>query len=372
MRVVHVSKVTGIAGSEGHLIRLLPGLTTRGVDARMVVLEEPRRPVDGFCEVLEEHGVPVRRIPISRHLDPLLMGRLTRALRQVQPDLVHTHLLHADLYGLVAARRAGVPHAISSRHNDDSFRHHRVIKWANGAAMRRADRVITISHALERFVREVEEIDPDKVLTVHYGLEPPPSSPDARQQARQKLGYEGDDTLVGVFGRLVQQKGIDVLLEAFPIVRECHPDARLVVVGEGSLRADLEQQAARLGLDDAVTFTGWIENGRALMPACDLVVVPSRWEGFGLVTLEAMGYSLPIVASRTSALPEIVQHDKTGLLVPPEDPRALAGAINSLLSNPIRAQSLGKAGYRRLVTDFTVDKMVKATLEVYADVVADD
>jgi glycosyltransferase involved in cell wall biosynthesis len=372
MRVAHISKVTGIAGSEGHLIRLLPGLIERGVDAQMIVLEEPRRPVDRFCEALVERGVPVRRVPISRHLDPLLLGRVTRALRQIQPDLVHTHLLHADLYGLIAARRAGVPHAISSRHNDDSFRHHRFIKWANGAAMRRADRVITISHALERFVCEVEEIDPDRVLTVHYGLEPPSPSPDARQQARQRLGYEGDGMLVGVFGRLVWQKGIDVLLAAFPTVRECHPEARLVVVGEGTLRADLERQAAGLGLGDAVMFTGWVENGRALMPACDLIVVPSRWEGFGLVTLEAMGYSLPIVASWTSALPEIVQHDKTGLLVPPEDPTALASAINSLLSSPIRARSFGKAGYRRLVTDFTVDKMVEATLQVYADVVADD
>jgi len=238
--------------------------------------------------------------------------------------------------------------------------------------MQRADRVITISHALERFVREVEEIDPDKVLTVHYGLEQPPSAPDARGQARQQLGYEDDKVLVGVFGRLVRQKGIDVLLEAFPAVCERHPDARLVVVGEGSLRGDLERQAARLGLGDVVMFTGWIENGQALMPACDLIVVPSRWEGFGLVTLEAMGHSLPIVASRTSALPEIVQHDKTGLLVPPEDPAALASTINSLLDNPKRARSFGKAGYRRLGTDFSVDKMVEATLKVYADVVADD
>ena len=97
MRVTHVSKVTGIAGSEGHLLRLLPGLIARGIDAQMIVLEEPRRPVDQFCEELAARGVPSRRIPISRHLDPFLLGRLTRALRQLQPDIVHTHLLHADL-----------------------------------------------------------------------------------------------------------------------------------------------------------------------------------------------------------------------------------------------------------------------------------
>jgi glycosyltransferase involved in cell wall biosynthesis len=368
MRVIHLSKVTGIAGSEGHLLRLLPGLVQHGLDVHMLVLEDPRFPADSFCEALQSQKVQAERIPIRSHLDPLLPGRLTRRLAALQPDLVHTHLLHADLYGLPAARRAGVPHAISSRHNNDAFRHNPLIKWINRRAMRHASRVITISHALARFVKEVEGIADYKVMTVHYGLEAPEQAASLRETARADLGYTEDIPLVGVFGRLVHQKGIDTLLRAFATVRHNQPQAVLLVVGDGPLRTGLEQQARDLNLSDAVTFTGWIDQARRLMPACDVIVVPSRWEGFGLVTLEAMGCALPLVASRTSALPEIINEGETGFLVEPDNPPELAQAINRLLADPSLARNLGQAGYDRLVTHFSIEKMVNATLDVYSEV----
>ncbi len=367
MRVVHISKVTGISGSEGHLLRLLPGMAARGVEVSMVVLEDPRYPCPAFCQALEAHHIEVTRLPIRGHLDPGLRGCLVHHLRAHRPDLVHTHLLHADLYGLHAARRAKVPYAISSRHNNDAFRHNAVIKWLNRRAMRQVDRVITISQALEHFVREVEGIGPEKIVTVYYGLEAPPSKGD-RLAARETLGERAEVPLVGFFGRLVGQKGVDVLLDAFPSVRAAHPEARLVIVGDGPLRADLERRVRTLGMAGAVNFAGWRGAARDIMPACDLIAVPSRWEGFGLVTLEAMGYAIPLVASRTSALPEIVVDGETGILVPPEDPPALAEAICALLSDPPWAAALGRAGYERLVRTFSVEAMIEATLEVYAAV----
>jgi glycosyltransferase involved in cell wall biosynthesis len=368
MRVTHLSKVTGLAGSEGHLLRLLPGLARHGVEGRLIVLEDPRHPVEPFCRALRERGVEVELIAIGGHVDPRLPGHLTRRFRALRPDLVHTHLIHADLYGLGAAARAGVPCAVSSRHNNDAFRYNPVIKWLNRRAMRHAARVITISHALARFVDRVERVDPARIVTVHYGLEAPPSDPEARSKARARLGYAGDGPLAGFFGRLVRQKGVDVLLDAFSHVHRQHPTARLVVVGDGPQRPALEQQARKLGLGEVVTFTGWVEGARDLMPACDLIAVPSRWEGFGLVTLEAMGHACPLIVSQTSALPEIVVDGETGLHVPPEDPAALAGAINDLLADPETARAFGRAGYERLVTVFSVEKMVQATLDVYRDV----
>lgn len=368
MRIVHISKVTGIAGSEGHLLRLLPGLAQQGLEVQMLVLEDSRLPVTAFCEMLQTHNVQVECISIHGHLDPGLPGRLTRRLAALQPDLVHTHLLHADLYGLPAARRASVPYAISSRHNNDAFRHNRLIKWINRRAMRHADRVITISHALAQFVKEIEGIADYKVVTVHYGLEVPEQAANLRETARVSLGYAEDIPLVGVFGRLVRQKGIDTLLRAFTTIRRDQPQARLLVVGDGPLRADLEQQVHDLNLGNAVAFTGWLDQAHRLMPACDVIVVPSRWEGFGLVTLEAMGYALPLVASRTSALPEIINDGQTGFLVKPDNPPELAQAVNQLLADPSLARNFGRAGYDRLVTHFSIEKMVDATLKVYTEV----
>lgn|SRR5574341_72851 len=368
LTVVHISKVTGIAGSENHLLRLLPGLLAQGVEARLIVLEDPRYPVASFRSQMKAKNVAVDVLPIRWHLDPALPGLLTRRLHELHPDIVHTHLIHADFYGLPAARRAGIRYLISSRHNDDAFRRHTLIKWLNRRLMRRAGRVIAISHALARFVREVENVDAGKVVTVHYGLDTPSLPPDACQQARERLGL-GDEPLIGASGRLIRQKGLDVLLDAFAIVRQRHPAARLVILGDGPLRRDLEDRASRLGLAAAVTFTGWRDDARTLTPALDVAVVPSRWEGFGMVTLEAMACAKPLVVSRVSALPEIVVEGQTGLCVPPDDPPALAEAIGQLLANPDHAARMGRAGYDRLVTEFSVEKMVGDTLRVYQDLV---
>ena len=368
MRVIHISKVTGIAGSEGHLLRLLPGLMVQGIDAQMVILEEPERPADSYVAALETRNVPTTRLPIRSHADIQLPGLLRQHFRNAQPDLVHTHLIHADLYGLPAANRAGVAHAISSRHNDDAFRRQPLIRWLNQRAMGKANRVIAISEAVGRFVRNVEGITADKVVTVHYGLEPPKIPLNARADARARLGIANDVLLIGAFGRLVAQKGFDVLLDAAARVREAHPAMQLVIVGDGPLRADLEAQAASLNLGDTVTFAGWIDDARTLMPACDIITVPSRWEGFGLVTLEAMGYSVPLVASRASALPEIIINGETGLLVPPEDARTLADALTRLFADSSLRDQLGKAGCDRLHDTFSVERMVQATLDVYQSV----
>src|SRR5690554_5732964 len=368
MRAVHISKVKGIAGSEQHLLTLLPGLAAHGVEVSMLVLEEADGSAGEFCEALAERGIPARRVPIRGHLDPALPGRLAAELRAARPDLVHTHLLHADLYGLPAARRAGVPHAISSRHNDNPFRRNPVLKLANRLAMRRADRVIAISHALADFVRRVESIEPGKVVTVHYGLEPREYPPDVCETARAAWGIAPDAPLIGYFGRLIEQKGVDVLIEAFARVRREHGRARLVIVGDGDLRPALEEQARVAGVGDAVHFAGWVADAARLMPGCDIIAMPSRWEGFGLVALEAMAAARPLVASRVSALPEIVVDLETGLLVPPGDPAALAEAIAGLLADPAWAQAMGQAGRARLVEAFSPGRMIDETLAVYEDV----
>lgn len=371
MRVLHVSKVKGIAGSERHLLTLLPGLAQQGVDASMLVLEEPGTPVDDFCEALTGCGILAGRLPIRGHMDPGLPGRLTEYIRAAHPDIVHTHLLHADLYGLPAARRAGVRGAVSSRHNDNPFRRNPVLKLLNQRAMRRADRVIAISGALADFVREVEGIPPGRVVTVRYGLEPLDSLSDVRERARAEWDVPAEAPLVGFFGRLIEQKGVDVLLEAWAQVQADYASARLVIVGDGALRDSLEAQARALGVSDSVRFAGWVADAARLMPACDVIVMPSRWEGFGLVALEAMSAARPVVASRVSALPEIVDDLQTGLLVPPGDPAALAEALGGLLADRAWAAALGRAGRERLVREFSVDKMVQATLDVYRNVVND-
>jgi glycosyltransferase involved in cell wall biosynthesis len=369
LRVVHISKVKGIAGSERHLLWLLPALAARGADLRMIVLEDPRVPAIEFCEALESRGVRAETVRIGGHLDASLVGRLVDRLRSIGPDLVHTHLVHADWYGVTAARRAGIA-SVSSRHDNNPFRRRWIVRQVNRRVMRSAARIVAISAAVARFAVDVEGADPASVVTIHYGIEPGPRQvqPDAATRAR--WGIPSDTPVVGVVGRLIEQKGVDVLIEAFPAVLARHPSARLVIVGEGPARPSLERLVVSSRLEGRAMFAGWVRGGTSVMPACDVIVIPSRWEGFGIVALEAMACARPIVASSVDALPEIVVHERTGLLVPGGQPAPLAAAIRDLLDRPGWAAALGEAGRVRLTEDFTVDKMADAHLDLYAQVIS--
>jgi glycosyltransferase involved in cell wall biosynthesis len=363
-RVVHVCKVSGIAGAENHLLSLLPGLAARGLGVHMLVLGSDAE-TSGFRLRLTAAGIASDRVSIRAPLDPVTFRDLTRRLRALRPAIVHTHLIHADLHGQAAALRVPGARRISSRHNTDPFRRRAAVRWLDGRELRRVDRVIAISRAVARFTVEVEGADPAKVRTVPYGLDPALSSPEADRSALRMLGLERAGPLIGMVGRTVPQKGIDVLLEAFPRVLVAHPSARLVVVGDGPQRPALKRRALELGLGDAVRFTGWVDRAANLMSACDVVVIPSRWEGFGMVALEAMAAGRPIVASRVDALEEVVVDGETGVLVPAAEPHALADAVGALLSDPERAAALGRAGRRRLETEFSLERMVGRTVAVY-------
>ena len=166
-------------------------------------------------------------------------------------------------------------------------------------------------------------------------------------------------------GRLVPQKGYDVALRAFASVRERHPDAVLVIAGEGPERTELERLGQELGLGESVRFPGRAGDVAAWLQRAEVLVHPARWEGFGLVLLEAMLASLPVVATRVSAIPEIVVDGETGLLVPANDSVALAAALGHVLDDPALARQLAEAGLARARRDFSVERMATATAEVY-------
>ncbi len=368
-QVIHLSKMTGAAGSEGHLLALLPGLRARGLDARLWILVEPGNPVDEVTTRARSAGVPVERITIRRDLDPLLARDLVRRLRAARPDIVHTHLLHADLYGIPAARRAGVPCIVTSRHNDDRFRRFLPMRWLNRWLWGQVCGGIAISDAIRRFSIEVEGAPHERVRTVHYGLDPaahvPP--PDARRLLRQSLYLPADAVLIGSVSRLIEQKGLAYGLRAFAQVAAEFPGAHYVLAGAGPLRAPLEGAARDLGMAHRVHFLGWRDDAPTVFAALDVLLAPSLWEGFGLVFLEAMAFAVPVISTCVSAIPEVIVDGETGWLVPPADVDALAGALRLALADPAERQRRGERGRTRLEREFTVEAMVERTLALYRE-----
>jgi glycosyltransferase involved in cell wall biosynthesis len=368
-RICHIFKITGVSGSENHLLTLASHLDR----LTFCLLVEREPDLSAYIATLEAIGVEVVRFPIHADLDPLLLWRLVRFLRVQRPDIVHTHLIHGDLYGTLAARLAGVPHVVSTKHNDDAFRQRGFYAWLDRTLARYQNHIITISHHLRRFYVEVEGLPADKISTIHYGLDPGAFLQRVGEGAdvRVELGMPADVPLVGVVGRLTEQKGHVYLLDAFAEVIQALPSAHLLMVGDGELRPALERQAARLGLQGSVTFTGRREDVPRIMMALDVLAMPSLWEGFGLVLLEAMAAGKPVVASRVSAIPEIVADGETGLLVPPKDPVGLARALLILLRHPAQAREMGRRGRQRLEQQFTATCMVEQTRAVYESLIGD-
>jgi len=296
---------------------------------------------------------------------------LRRLLQQWKPDLVHSHLPPAELYTRLAllGHDVRLPLVIT-KHNDEPFYRgpgHRMLgRWV----ARRAMRVIVISDAIRSYMRKHLGLPDDRIRMIHYVIDGRPfASVDerARQQLRAEWGARDNDMIVGTIARLVPQKALHVLLEAFARYRAIgRRQARLVIVGRGPLLAELKEAARRIDLADAVVWAGFREDIPALLRAFDVFALTSAYEGFGLVLLEAMAAGRPIVATAVSAIPEIVQDGQTGMLCRPGDGEAVARALLRLEDAEFRAR-LGENGMARAREHFTLDRMADATLAAYRE-----
>ena len=360
MKVLHLIKVQGIGGAEQHLLQLLPALRERDIDARVLSLDAG---VDAerFHRALDDRGVPWRRVATGLDISPRLAGAVVKATRAERPDLLHTHMVHGDIYGSLAANVLRVPF-VSSRHNDDRYLLG-PFRYVDRAFMKRVRRLIAISDSVREFLVRAG-LPGEKLVTIHYGLDELPAAPS--EVTPDQAGIPAGSPLVLAIGRLIEQKDHATLLRAFARVRQDHPSARLAILGWGALEAQTRALAAELGLADVVLLPGRVEP-RAWLERADVFAHTSRWEGFGIVLLEAMLAGLPVVATRVSAVPEIVADGQTGVLVEVGDSAAVAAALTGLLNDPTRRDALGKAGLARARAEFSVARMTRRTIDVYRD-----
>ena len=359
MKVLHLHKLTGVSGSEGHLLVLLPALRAAGIDARFLGLDVPGSDAPRFYERLDAAGVPFRSVRCGPDVSPRMARDVIRAVRGERPDLLHTHLVHADVYGAIAAWATRTPY-LSTRHNDDRYLLG-PFRYVDRAFARRARTLIAISEAVRTFLERAGH-DRRKLVTIHYGLDEPASAPSEPTPA--EAGIPADAPLALAVGRLIEQKDHATLLRAFALVRRDVPEARLAILGAGPLEGATRALAVELGVDAAVTLPGRTEI-RDWLERADVFVHTSRWEGFGIVLLEAMLASLPVVATRVSAVPEVVVDGETGALVEAGDAEGVAREVAALLADPERASRLGTAGHARALADFSVARMIERTLAVY-------
>lgn len=366
MHLFHVITSIEKGGAESHLADLARLQARAGHTVTVAYLKG----TPYWADALRTAGVEVVPLGLTAYGHPGPALRLRRRLRTHRPDVVHAHLEPAELYTRLALLGLPGPRLplVTSKHNDTKFWDSagRSLGWLARWVMRRTDRVIAISGAVKRHYVETElRLDPACVDVVPYGLAPADDpGVEARAQAlRARLtGDRSDVRLVGTVARLVRQKALHVQIEALAKLPET---VHLVIVGDGPLRSDLSGLADRLGLGHRVHFEGFQTDVNAYMHAFDVFALSSIYEGFGLVLLEAMAAGRPIVATRVSAIPEVVADGETGRLVPDGDATAFADALSHVLADPV---AMGAAARRRLVTHYSLDAMGRATERVYARV----
>jgi len=362
-RVLHVINTSEEGGGARHLFQLVSRLDPLAFVP--VVATTDHGPLVGR---LEASNVRVVDVDMMRgRIDPRPVVRLRRVLRRGF-DLVHLHGTRAGFFGALALhgvdprpRVVYTVHCLScSRRAPAPVRSFfaRVERFV----AQRADRVISVSERDRRFGVERGIFPPDRTISIPNGIDVatfPASMPEPFSRPERAE--------IVTIARLVRQKGIRFLVEAARHVVDRHRAVRFTVFGDGPERRTLEAQAARLGLGDRLRFAGMATDVVSDLGSCDLFVLPSLWEGMPISLLEAMAAGRPVIATAVSGSSELVIDGETGMLVPPADPRALAAAIDALLRDRAAASAMAAAGRERVRENFSIDRMVGATAEIYRE-----
>jgi glycosyltransferase involved in cell wall biosynthesis len=299
--------------------------------------------------------------------DDRAVRRLTRWMRREEIDLVHAHMYRAEVIGTRAATAAEVPVIMATVH---SSRVRPAADLATLAELTPAiDRLIVPSEAIRRKV-VADGRGGARLAVVPNGIDLSRFAAPSVGAFRAELGLSADARLLGVVARLEPEKGHRYLLDAMPAILAAAPETRLAIVGEGSETDALRARASGLGVADHVVFTGRREDVASITADLTVAVLPSVREAQGISILEAMACRVPVVASGVGGIPEVITSGVDGVLVPPEDPQALAEAVLGLLRDPTERARIGAAGYRTVVERFSIDAQVRRIEALYDEELA--
>lgn len=355
IRIARVIARLNIGGPAQHVIILSAGLDPSRFETLLIAGQE--EPGEGSLrDRALAQGVNLRVLPgLRREIrlgrDLRMLATLLGTFRTLRPHIVHTHTAKAGTLGRLAARLAGVPlilhtfhgHVLQGYFGPATTRLFRLIERGLG---RLSTRILVLSERQRREILALGIGTADRVVVLPLGL-PLQRLLDCqrrRGELRRELALPASAKLVGIVGRLVPIKGHALFLDAAALLSRRRTDVRFLIAGDGELRPALEAQAQELGLAGRIHFLGWRLDLERIYADLDLAALSSYNEGTPVCLLEAMAAGLPVVSTDVGGVADIVEHGKTGLLVPPGDPGALAGAMEAILDDRIRGEEMGAAG----------------------------
>jgi len=368
VRVLHLLDSLSLGGTERNAVRVLRELGVLGVDARLAVFRDGPLRTD-----IEAAGIPLLRLSLSSFYSPALLResrRLVRLVRQERIDLVHAHDRYSNAF-VAVARLLGVrvPTIASKRWDSRADPH--AMRVASRFAFHSATRVLANSAAVARTLTRDEGIASGKIRVIPNFVDDgllEARSADLRAETRAELGIGPDELVIVCVANLRPVKNHLLLLEAVASVRIAIPEVRLLLVGDGSGREELERRADALGLRTVIRFLGQRPDAWRLHAAGDISVLTSDSEGFPNALVEAQALGIPVVATAVGGVGEVVTHEQSGLLVPARDAAGLASAMLTLLDDPFLRAAMGTDARALTRARFGRADVMARLLELYREI----
>lgn len=367
-----------VGGPAIHVVNLNSGLNCNRFES--VLLSGTENPGEGtMLDYALAHGVQPIVIPeivgeaTFKARDLKALSSLVQLLRRVHPDIVHTHTAKAGFVGRVAARLAGVPIVVHTYHGHVlhgyySPRKTDLLRRMEQTLARFTDQIVTVSDLVKRdlVTYKIAPADKIRVIPLGFDLAPFASAHRLRGQFRQEFNLNGEP-LIGIVGRIFPIKNHRLFIDAAARVLQTNSNARFVIVGDGTLRAEIESQARELSISDHILFTGWRQDMPRIYADLDALVVSSDNEGTPVSAIEAMAAGKPVVATWVGGLPDIIKDGETGYLVPPKNADALARGIRRVIDNPSEKARIGQAARAAACERFAVTRLIAETESLYLD-----
>jgi glycosyltransferase involved in cell wall biosynthesis len=355
------------AGVEEHVLDLMSRLDPQRFEISLICTPKLAVALENDLKTLP---VRVHEIKIQGWTDLNSINKLYLLFRSEKFDIVHSHMFKSSFFCTPIARLARIPVIVETDHGREGWRKG-FIKgsyFIDRLIARLTTRIIAVSEACGEYLLNEKKISPKKIVVIQNGRDLSIYNPETSIEVnllKQELGIENGRIVFGVVGRLEEQKGHTYLLEAISEVLKESQKLKVLIVGDGSLREQLEAKADRLGIRDYLIFTGFRDDVPRLLQLMDVVVLPSLYEGLPLVAIEASAMGKPVIATAVDGTPEVILDGETGILVGPRDPSSLARAMLSLLLDSSRRTILGKKGRDFVNQKFSIRRQIEETEKLY-------